>query len=263
MKQLFAIRLTALFICCCELLPFSMKAQTATFSVSADTVCQDSCITLINTSTGHVDSIKWYIGGVTLSNAHSDTITACFLSAGVHSVYIFVYDSGRVDTATRIVTIKQKPHPIITYSTTTPYCWFSVPDIYSSYQWYVAGYSGPSVLSGATDSGLSFVFGPFFVIVDSNGCMGASDTVPGCPEGIRNIISTGPASIIYPNPVASYLTITASHPITMVSISNLFGQIVYKRQYSADNLQVDVADLPAGIYLVKINNTEVRKFLKE
>ena len=68
---------------------------------------------------------------------------------------------------------------------------------------------------------------------------------------------------VYPNPTTSLLTITAADKITTISISNCLGQNIYHNQYNSTQIQVDVADLPAGVYFVKVNGSEVRKFLKQ
>ena len=68
---------------------------------------------------------------------------------------------------------------------------------------------------------------------------------------------------IYPNPTTTSLTITFSDKITSVAITNLIGQTVYSNYYHNEQVQVDVADLSKGMYLVRINGTEVRRFVKE
>ncbi len=68
---------------------------------------------------------------------------------------------------------------------------------------------------------------------------------------------------IYPNPASSELTIIATNKINKVSINNLLGQTMYTHEYNTDKVQVDVADLPPGIYLIRINGTEIRKFVKQ
>ena len=88
-------------------------AQSASFTASADTVCQGNCITFSNTSTGTIDSIIWFINGVTISNPDSNITTACFSMAGNDTVMIFDFDSGRIDTASLIVHINPVPSPII------------------------------------------------------------------------------------------------------------------------------------------------------
>jgi hypothetical protein len=59
------------------------------------------------------------------------------------------------------------------------------------------------------------------------------------------------------------LLITAPTIITALAITNLIGQTISSHEYHAETVQVDVADLPPGVYFVKINGTEVRKFVKQ
>jgi hypothetical protein len=59
------------------------------------------------------------------------------------------------------------------------------------------------------------------------------------------------------------MTVAGSEMITEIVISNLLGQTLYSQQYNAEKVQVDVANLIAGIYLIRINGTEVRMFVKE
>ena len=84
----------------------------------------------------------------------------------------------------------------------------------------------------------------------------------GCGEGINTITAQNSIDI-YPNPTYNELTITASENISSVVITNLIGQNVYTNNYTAAQVSIDVAGLPTGIYFVKVNNTEVRKFVKE
>ena len=76
---------------------------------------------------------------------------------------------------------------------------------------------------------------------------------------------TGNASkiAVYPNPVTNQLTISSGNEISSVSISNLLGQTIFSNEYNANTVQVNVADLPSGVYFVKVNGSEVRKFVKE
>ncbi len=94
----------------------------------------------------------------------------------------------------------------------------------------------------------------------------------GCGTGIPNV-ADGKALTIYPNPATTQLTITAPNAINDITITNLLGQIVRTsadlsilRQSSgqgAEVISIDVSGLPVGLYFVKVNGSEVRKFLKE
>jgi hypothetical protein len=68
---------------------------------------------------------------------------------------------------------------------------------------------------------------------------------------------------LYPNPATTELIITATDKITSVSITNLLGQTVYSNNYNAEQVEVGVGDLPTGMYFVKINGSDVKKFMKE
>jgi hypothetical protein len=67
---------------------------------------------------------------------------------------------------------------------------------------------------------------------------------------------------VFPNPSATAITITAPDEITQVAISNLLGQTVFTRDCRAEKVKVDISNLPAGVYLLRINGTEVKKFIK-
>jgi hypothetical protein len=77
---------------------------------------------------------------------------------------------------------------------------------------------------------------------------------------IRKIKAVGH---VYPNPSSTELTFTASYKITSISISNVVGHIVFSNSYQNDKVQIDVADLPAGMDFVKVNGIDVRKLVKE
>ena len=68
---------------------------------------------------------------------------------------------------------------------------------------------------------------------------------------------------IYPNPTKSNLTISTSMNITSITISSIVGQIVYSKNFNSNVVQVDIPDLPMGIYIIKVNDILKRKFIKE
>lgn len=77
---------------------------------------------------------------------------------------------------------------------------------------------------------------------------------------------------IYPNPATSQLTIQSTsvilsgvegQPINQLTITNPLGQIVYTNHYNSEKIQVDISTLSTGVYFLRINSTEVRKFIKE
>lgn len=78
-----------------------------------------------------------------------------------------------------------------------------------------------------------------------------------------NDIENGHQVVIYPNPAQNELTISSTTIITHITITNLLGQTIYTKEYNEPQVRIDVGNLPSGIYLIRINDTEVRKFVKE
>lgn len=62
---------------------------------------------------------------------------------------------------------------------------------------------------------------------------------------------------IYPNPATNYLTITQAEDITEVAIYNMLGQRMLSQQNDfGATMKLDIADLPAGTYLMQANTPE-------
>lgn len=239
-------------------------ATIASFTVSGDTICQDSCLTFINTSTGYIDSIKWMVYGDTTMHPGKDTITACFPSSGIDSVKLYVYTGWLTDSVVHNVMVKRAPHPILI---DTLLCGVYVPDIYNSYNWYVCDFWGgggtPFAIGDTTYYTLTTLSKNAYVIVDSNGCKGRSDTVARCVESVEKITNQAATLRIFPNPAYTELTVVYSKDITSIIITNSVGQTVYTDYHTNRELHINVANLNTGIYFVKINGAEVRKFVKE
>ena len=86
------------------------------------------------------------------------------------------------------------------------------------------------------------------------------------PLASTSVQAAGGSVQVWPNPVRSELTISAGEQIRSVVISNVLGQVVASPRPSPkyrEVLRVNVAELPAGIYFVKINDSVVRRFVKE
>jgi hypothetical protein len=67
--------------------------------------------------------------------------------------------------------------------------------------------------------------------------------------------------MVYPNPVTNELSISALS-LHQVLLTNIVGQTVYQWSGHQKELQVNMAELPAGIYLVRINDNVVKKIEK-
>lgn len=69
---------------------------------------------------------------------------------------------------------------------------------------------------------------------------------------------------ISPNPTSSTITLTSTEKINTLSIINAVGEVVSEQQCAGkEKVEVNVAHLPKGIYMARVNGVYVRRFLKE
>jgi hypothetical protein len=85
----------------------------------------------------------------------------------------------------------------------------------------------------------------------------------GCPLPEKTVNIIRHSIELYPNPTTGQLTISSDEKIQSIVITNLLGQILLKTECDTLSQLVDVSALPADIYLVKINDISVRRFVKQ
>lgn len=79
---------------------------------------------------------------------------------------------------------------------------------------------------------------------------------------LDNIITSATISIT-PNPSKRDIIITAISIVKKVAICNILGQVVYSQECNDETVHVCIADLPAGVYIAKINEYIIGRFVKE
>ncbi len=89
--------------------------------------------------------------------------------------------------------------------------------------------------------------------------------ITGISPGLRLI---NPSICVYPNPATDRITVELSGETqeSNVSIFNIEGQRVITSQITESKTQVDISNLPSGVYYVRVTNertVEVGKFVKE
>jgi hypothetical protein len=68
---------------------------------------------------------------------------------------------------------------------------------------------------------------------------------------------------IYPNPATENVFVKSDFTITNIEVLNYIGQTVYTKQnISEKTYKVNVANLTAGVYFVKVTTTEGIKTVK-
>lgn len=87
-------------------------------------------------------------------------------------------------------------------------------------------------------------------------------TVEDCPTAVNDVHADQGINI-HPNPAQDRITIASSSLIKNVMISNMVGETVIKETYNANSVEVDLSQLPSGVYMVRINNSNVYKVIKQ
>ncbi len=79
--------------------------------------------------------------------------------------------------------------------------------------------------------------------------------------GVDNIDPNGGIEV-YPNPTSSFLNIKSAENITSVMIVDMLGKVVMQEVVKKNNAQLNLAELPAGFYFVKVNTADSQKLIK-
>ena len=79
----------------------------------------------------------------------------------------------------------------------------------------------------------------------------------------HNVTKPPTQVIVYPNPAIKAITVCANVPLDDVVIEDVLGRVVEHYSFSTQKATIDVAGLPSGIYFLKVNGIEVKKFVKE
>ncbi|MCF8448465.1 MAG: T9SS type A sorting domain-containing protein [Taibaiella sp.] len=89
---------------------------------------------------------------------------------------------------------------------------------------------------------------------------------PTCaPTSIADAGKEDKSISIHPNPATTHISITLGTAINTVVITNMLGQSFYNHTMvkSTEKAEVDISHLPPGMYLVRVNDKWVQRFMKE
>jgi len=229
---------------------------TPIFSLSADSMCTGESIVLNDSTPG---GGNWSCGPIFTildSTAHTvyirgsgsgyDQVTFTDTSGCTASVHIFVNPAPNVITG--ITTIHAGG--TTTLSDFPGGTWGSMDTSIAA----VGAATG--IVTGISQGSVTIYYETY--------CGAVVTTVTVLPPVNVPVLNAVNNSInVYPSPATDALNITSATKITQITITNLLGQTVYTHNYNTEQVQVNVATLPTGVYFVRLNGSEVRKFVKE
>jgi len=236
----------------------TVTAPVASFTSTATSACQDSCITFTSTSTGTIDSVKWVAAGASIANATSSTTSICFPTAGSHTVTLTAYNSAGSTTSSTVIDVTPTPSPVITKTGHT----LSVSGAYTAYQWV----NGTTPIAGATNASYTYTTsGTYILVVDSAGCFGGNE-ITVSTVGITNINAT--ANDYWLSQQSSdFIILHASVPTEedlAITVYDATGRKIINDTWLKGDVtkQLSTSFIPAGLYIIKLSNNSTSTVLK-
>jgi DNA-binding beta-propeller fold protein YncE len=68
---------------------------------------------------------------------------------------------------------------------------------------------------------------------------------------------------ISPNPASNQLSITSPEDISSLQVTDVTGKLLIDKKASGQKQSLDISTLPPGMYLLRLNNLYIQKFVKE
>jgi len=78
----------------------------ASFTAASDSICKDSCMTFVSTSTGTIDSVRWVATGASIGAPTSLNTSICFTTTGPVQIKFYVYGVGSEDSSITTINVK-------------------------------------------------------------------------------------------------------------------------------------------------------------
>lgn len=132
----------------------------------------------------------------------------------------------------------------------------------ASYQWYYC-YPWRRITNAQNQTFSTTTKGSYAVVVSSLGCTDTSDCVALYSSGIQSLNQN--QIQLFPNPIQDNFTIQFGNEYkeNSVEIYNALGQKIKSFNTKLNEIQVEMKDESRGIYLIKVNEIQVYKIIKE
>lgn len=82
------------------------------------------------------------------------------------------------------------------------------------------------------------------------------------PSSVR-ATATAARLQVFPNPANTTISITAPEKIEHITLHNVMGREVYSSNNNAVKAEVNISALPPGMYIIRVNDKYISKFIRE
>lgn len=214
----------------------------------SDTVCSKSVQTFNIAAVNNANDYIWSVpSGWTITGSPNGTSISVITGSNSGSISVMARNTcDTSEAATFMVTVRPEPNPVITAAGN-----LLSTGSFAQYQWLFNEVPIPGAQSSsytATNSGDYRVR-----VADAEGCIDTSAIFSHTLVGIDNIALDKDA-LLYPNPAHSMLYIKMPEKAD-VTIYSVEGKLIAQHR---NTLQVDISDLPVGIYQVRLQDRKGR-----
>lgn len=132
----------------------------------------------------------------------------------------------------------------------------------ASYQWYYC-YPWRRITNAQYQTFSTITKGSYAVVVSHLGCTDTSDCIALYSSGLQSLQDN--EIIVYPNPTKDIITIKIGNDFieNQIEVYNSIGQTIKSITTKSNEIQVDLKNEAKGIYLIKVNEFNIFKILKE
>ncbi len=250
------------------------------YAMSDTTLCVDTVILIANDPQAGVGQWSLAGGNGYIHNIYKDTTLVTDLSSG-NNTFVWQIQNGACISSDYVninvyntINITASPEDITVNEGEIAYFSIETEGTPSSYQWYKNDelISDDGVHYYGTNSATLIIAnveladtGAYHCLVASEGCNQVASQ-----EAILTVIPANAISEvdidvnIFPNPASGSLNVVCSENILEIEFVNITGQLSKKVFVNSEKISVDISNLQAGVYFVKINtsnNTVIRKLV--
>lgn len=196
------------------------------------------------------------------TNATTVYVQSATPSTTVYTATATIGATGCFTSNTVSVTVSALPDTTISRVDDT----LTAAEAGATYQWYTCS-AGPvyTIIPGATSqSYTATAIGSYAVDVTKNGCTTRSTCFDVATLGTSSFDMN--ALTVYPNPVVDILSIRYNEEITAINVYDLSGRLVKQITPNQTEVEVNMSELAAAMYIVKVNaggnQTEIKVIKK-
>ena len=192
------------------------------------------------------------------TNATTVYVQSATPGTTVYTVTATIGATGCFRNNTVSVTVSALPNTTISRVDDT----LTAAEAGATYQWYTCS-AGPvyTIIPGETSqSYTATAIGSYAVDVTLNGCTSRSTCFDVTTLGTSSFDMN--ALTVYPNPVVDILSIRYNEEITAINVYDLSGRLVKQITPNQTEVEVNMSELAAAMYIVKVNAGESQTEIK-